>query len=229
MTTSSSSRARRGPCRWLRPAGVVVACVLLADCGILGDLRLNPGYAAFGSPGLRDTNRDFALSLGPVPIKLARLVMHGDAEMSSMLEGVKAVRVYTYEVDGDVERVLVRMEAIRARLVEQGWQQLVAVRDDGELVAALVRMDEPGKIRGMAVILQDGEDLTLVNVIGNIRPENFGAMMGELDIDVPTMSISPRGRLRTLIDEPGRGAHVRRTGVRDLSRDAKASWASASR
>ena len=192
MAASSSSKFRGGS-RWTGLASVLAMGLALASCGILGDLRWNPGYADFGSPGARDTNRDFALSLGPVPVKLARLVMHGDAEMSAMLKGVKAVRVYTYEVDGDIERVRTRMESVRARLVAAGWQQIVAVRDDGELVAALVKMEGPSKVRGMAVIMQDDEDLTLVNVIGNIRPESFAAMMAELDIDVPSMSIYPLG------------------------------------
>jgi hypothetical protein len=50
------------------------------------------------------------------------------------------------------------------------------------------------RIRGLAVIVQNDKDLTLVNVIGNIRPENFSAMMAALDIDVPLMSVAMQDR-----------------------------------
>ena len=200
MPVSASAPTRPRRWRLARIVGVSALCLVLADCGILGDLRLNPGYAAFGSPGVGDTDRDFALSLGPVPLKVVRLATRNDPEMAALLRDLKAVRVYTYEVDGDVDRVLERVNGIRERLIQAGWQQVVATRDDGELVAALVKMQEPGKIRGMAVIAQDDEDLTLVNVIGDIRPENFGAIMAELDVDVPTMSVSMRGPLRALVD-----------------------------
>ncbi len=188
MKASSGGRSRT----LATVAVVCAACVPLADCGILGDLRFNPGYASFGSPGSRDTDRDFALSLGPLPLKLARVVMKHDPEMASMLVGVKAVRVYTYEVGGDRERVRERMDGVRARLRQQGWDQIVAVRDDGELVSALVRIGKPNTIQGLAVIVQDDTDLTLVNVIGDIRPESFGAMMAAVGIDIPKLSIEGR-------------------------------------
>ncbi len=202
MKRNSADGSRR-LLRWAKLAGIGGLCLVLADCGILGNLRLNPGYAAFGSPGSEDTDRDFALSLGPLPLKLSRFVMRDDPEISTMLVGVRAVRVYTYEVNGDVARVQERMEAMRANLMKQGWQQIVAVRDDGELVSALIRMQGEKRIRGLAVLVQDDEDLTLVNVIGDIRPESFSAMMAALDVDVPSMSVAMRPRAR---QEHGRAA-----------------------
>jgi hypothetical protein len=196
MTTNSANPRRMH--RWAKVAGIAGLCLGLADCGILGNFRHDPGYAAFGSPGIEDTDRDFAISLGPVPLGLGRLasriVLKDGPELSSMLVGVRAVRVYTYDVKGDVTRVQGRMDAMRAALVQKGWQQIVAVRDDGELVSALVRMQGVDRIRGLAVIVQDDEDLTLVNVIGNIRPETFGAMMAALDINVPRMSVAMHDR-----------------------------------
>jgi hypothetical protein len=208
MSTNSTSGAQRAR-RWAMFAGIAGLSLVLADCGILGNFRHDPGYAAFGSPGIEDTDRDLALSLGPVPVGLGRLASHfvlrDEPELSKVLVGVRAVRVYTYEVKGDLTRVQGRMDAMRADLVHKGWQQIVAVRDDGELVSALVRMEGVERIRGLVVIVQDDEDLTLVNVIGNIRPENFGAMMAALDVDVPSMSVSMRDHAG-----PSRG-HARRT------------------
>jgi hypothetical protein len=210
MKTSSTDGPRRVQ-RWTMFAGICGLCLLLADCGILGNFRHDPGYAAFGSPGIEDTDRDFALSLGPVPIGLGRLasriVLKDEPELRKTLVGVRAVRVYTYEVKGDMTRVQGRMEAMRRDLVQKGWQQIVAVRDDGELVSALVRMEGVERIRGLVVIVQDDEEITLVNVIGDIRPENFGAMMAALDIDVPSMSVAVGGRSGT---PPG---HARRTAA----------------
>jgi hypothetical protein len=171
--------------------GLVALCALLANC-VFGGLRANPGYAAFGSPGLRDTDREFALSLGPLPMKVARMVTRGDPEMATMLQGVKAVRVRIYDVDGDAVRVQQRMEDVRAELVAKGWNQVVAVRDDGELVTALVKMEGSDAIRGMAVVVQDDEDVVLVNVIGDIRPESFSALMAELDLELPSIMVAGR-------------------------------------
>jgi hypothetical protein len=186
MSVNSSA----GPMlRAIRVLGLVAVCALLSNC-VFGGLRANPGYASFGSPGFRDTDRELAISLGPLPIKLARLITRGDPEIEPMLRGLKAVRVYTYDVDGDVERVQKRMEDVRASLITEGWDQVVAVRDDGELVTALLKMDKRNAIRGMAVVVQDHEEIVLVNVIGDIRPESFSAVMTQLDLELPTIAVS---------------------------------------
>ena len=167
--------------------------VALGACGFTGNLRFNPGYAELGSPGLRDTDRDFGLSLGPLPIRLARAFMADDPEISGILRSLKGVRVYTYEVNGDAERVHARMSATRTRLIEQGWQSVVAVREDGGLVSALVRMDEPELMRGLVVLVQDDEDVVLVNLIGAIEPETFALVMDEIGIQMPTMVVALPG------------------------------------
>lgn len=183
---------RRGLVVFAIGAGVLT----LGGCGFTGNLRFNPGYAELGSPGVADTDRSFGLSLGPLPIKLARLFMAGDPEISGILKDVKGVRVYTYEVDGDIARVNERMEESRGRLVDRGWQPVVAVREDGGLVTALVRMDEDAdeqRIRGLVVMVQDEEEVVLVNVIGKLAPETFAFAMAELDVDLPTMALAAPG------------------------------------
>lgn len=183
---------RRGLVVFAIGAGVLT----LGGCGFTGNLRFNPGYAELGSPGVADTDRSFGLSLGPLPIKLARLFMAGDPEISGILKDVKGVRVYTYEVDGDIARVNERMEESRGLLVDRGWQPVVAVREDGGLVTALVRMDEDAdeqRIRGLVVMVQDEEEVVLVNVIGKLAPETFAFAMAELDVDLPTMALAAPG------------------------------------
>lgn len=164
------------------------ACVLalLAGCGITGNLRLNPGYASF-SPGLfdSDTNRELGLSLGVLPLRIAKAIVRDDPEIAGILGDLKAVRVYIYEVDGDAARVRERIERTHGRLVDRGWQPVVAVRDDGEFATALARVDGPERIRGLAVMLLDSEEVVLINLIGDIRPETFGAVMAQMDVQLP--------------------------------------------
>lgn len=167
-------------------AAVVVA---LAGCGITGNFRLDPGYARFGSPGLGDTDREFALSLGPLPIAVARKLTQDAPEIHDLLKSLKAVRVYVYDVDGDPRRVRERIDGTWARLEADGWKSVVAVHDDGETARALVRMDGPEGIRGLVVMVEDTEQVVLVNVIGDIDPRAFGTFMAELGFEAPLTSV----------------------------------------
>src|SRR3970282_2734906 len=56
----------------IRTLSIVAAGLALSACGISRDLRYHEGFADFGSPGMGQTDRELALSLGPLPLKIAR-------------------------------------------------------------------------------------------------------------------------------------------------------------
>ncbi len=171
----------RGPARrWARRGAILAAVLLLADCTVLGDLRLATGFAAFGSPGAGDTDLDVPVSLGPATLGLARLFVRGSRGVSAVLGDLSAVRLYVYDIDGDAARVRERIEAARGRLVEQGWQPLLGVRDAGKEVVALAKLEPDGTISGAALAVQDEDNLVLVNLIGHLRPASVGVLIAEL-------------------------------------------------
>ncbi len=167
------------------------AISVLSACGISGNLRGEPGYAEFESPGLRNTDLQFALSLGPVPLRFARKFVDDDPEASAILDQLSAIRLRVYEIDGNPENVRRRMGQATDRLIEEGWTTVIAVREDDELASVLVWMDEENEIRGLAVIAQDATDLVFVNLIGRIQPELFSTYMAEFDITTPDIEIDP--------------------------------------
>src|SRR4029079_5971576 len=78
---------------------VLAASLPLAACGIPGNFRNDLGYADFGSQG-RGTERDIGLSLGPLPLGVARMFLHDDEEdIGPLLKDLRAARVYVYTVD----------------------------------------------------------------------------------------------------------------------------------
>jgi hypothetical protein len=177
----------------LRLTLTVCGLALLSGCGITGNFRNDPGYAEFGSPGLLDTDREFGLSLGPLPLGIARWVMDDDEEFGPMLKELRAVRVYTYEVAHDPEDVARRVKDMQSGLVADGWLTIVTVREDDELVSVLLQPAEHGRNgnRGLAVIVQDPSEVVLVNLIGNVRLDLFAEYMVDLDVELPRIEIDP--------------------------------------
>lgn len=175
---------------------LLVATFALAACGFTGNLRMNPGFASFRSPTtLGATDRQFAISLGPIPLRLATMISRpvlGREEpwIPETLSAIRAVRVYVYQIDGDSEKVRRHVETTRSELVADGWELVAVVREDGGLVSALVMSEAPNVIDGMVVIFQDAEELVLVNVIGDIVPETFNAIMTGLEIELPVIDVA---------------------------------------
>jgi hypothetical protein len=56
-------------------------------------------------------------------------------------------------------------------------------------VSVLVRAGRDDRVRGMAVMAQEEDEVVLINLIGDFRPEMFNAFMAELDIDAPMLAL----------------------------------------
>jgi uncharacterized protein DUF4252 len=172
---------------------IATVTLLLTGCGITGNYRSDPGYAEFGSPGPLDTDLEFGLSLGALPLGIARFILDDDPEIGPLLRELRAVRVYTYEVNRDAEDVAQRLQAVHSELVADGWLPIVKVREDNENVSVLLQPAEHGRNgnRGIAVIVQDSSEVVLVNLIGNVRLDQFAEYMVDLEVELPHIEIDP--------------------------------------
>ena len=167
--------------------------LLLAGCGISGDFRRDPGYAAFDSAGGLAEHREVGLSFGPAPLALARFfVDEEDPKAGAILAELRAVRVYVYEGIPDGERLTQRLRGIESGLLDDGWRTVATVREDSSRVSVLLRPNGSGGSHGLAVIVQEPEELVLVNLIGNVRLDLFAEYMAELHVDTPKIDIDPK-------------------------------------
>jgi hypothetical protein len=163
----------------------------LSACGVTaGGLHNDPGYADLDYPGWREADKEFGLSIGPLPLRFAAWVIADDdePELVNMLRDLKGVRIRIYEIEGDEQRVFDRISESGKRLEAKGWDRLVTVNDDDENVLVMVKADA-AKISGMAVLSADEDEAVFVNMIGNIRPEFFNEILDSVDSDVDVPEI----------------------------------------
>ena len=164
----------------------LLACVTLfiSACGITAP-KSNDGYADLESLGMRDTNRVISLSIGPTLLHFAARYMDDEPEIRDLLRSLDGVRIRIYEIDGDAGRVAQRISSMSEHLREDGWEPVLLVREQNEEVHMLLRMVNH-HISGMTVLVSDGEsEAVIINLMGEIRPEQFGDVMVALDVDAP--------------------------------------------
>jgi hypothetical protein len=65
--------------KFFKLTAVFIAAVLLTACGITAP-RSNEGYANLDSPGMNDTNRTMALSIGPTTLRFAARFLDDDPD-----------------------------------------------------------------------------------------------------------------------------------------------------
>jgi hypothetical protein len=160
---------------------LVFTALTMASCGITAP-RGNEGFANLDSPGMSDTDRTMSISLGRTTLRFAARFLDDDPETQALLRSLDGVRVRIYEVHGDNERIARNFARMGSKLNRDGWTPVMLVREEGELVQMYAKSSGEG-IRGLTIVSADGDEVVVVNVMGNIEPEHFGDVMVALDVD----------------------------------------------
>ncbi|KAA9131591.1 DUF4252 domain-containing protein [Marinihelvus fidelis] len=166
----------------------IALAVVLSACGITAP-RSNDGYANLDSLGIADTDRVMSLSIGPGLLHFAAGFMDDEPETQAMMRSLDGVRVRIYEIDGDLDRVNGRMARMSEKLVDDGWEPVAVVAEDGERTWMMVKGSE-SRIDGLTVISSDGVEAVVVNVMGNLKPELFTDTMVALDVPAPEVQVA---------------------------------------
>lgn len=179
MTSQHKPRRTLSGIRIVVPATVLV--LLLAACGITAP-RSNDGYANLDSPGMGETDRTMSLSLGPTVLRFAARFMDDDPETQALLRSLDGVRIRTYETHGDTERIAQNLMHMGSKLDNDGWQPVLLVKEEGELVQMYAKTSGSG-IQGLTIVSADGDEVVVVNVMGDIQPRYYGDVMLALNVE----------------------------------------------
>jgi hypothetical protein len=175
--------------RLFKWTAVVLTAVLLSSCGITAP-RSNDGYANLDSPGMSDTDRTMSLSLGPTTLRFAARFLDDDPETQALLRSLDGVRIRIYEVHGDNERIARNFEHMGNKLTKDGWEPVMLVREEGELVQMYAKPSDTG-IQGLTIVSADVTEVVVVNVMGDINPMYYSDVMVALDVeDAPEVQIA---------------------------------------
>ncbi len=175
--------------RALQSLALFSTVLVLTSCGITAP-RSNAGYANLDSPGMNDTDRTMSLSLGPTTLRFAARFLDDDPETQTLLRSLDGVRVRTYEVHGDNERIARNFENMGRKLNNDGWEPVMLVREQGELVQMYAKPSGSG-IRGLTIVSADGDEVVVVNIMGDIDPSYYSDVMVALDVDgVPEVQVA---------------------------------------
>ena len=164
-----------------RLLALVLMGFMLASCGITAP-RSNQGYANLDSPGMNDTDRTMSLSLGPTTLRFAARFLDYEPETQALLRSLDGVRIRTYEVTGETDRITRNFESMGGKLLDDGWDPVMLVREEDELVQMYARLTG-GKLRGLTIVSVDESEVVVVNVMGDIDPVYYSDVMLALNVD----------------------------------------------
>lgn len=111
---------------------------------------------------------------------VAKLAGSAEPEVGELLRGLQQVRVNVIAMEDDNRaEVAERVKKIRVELDAKGWDRVVTVQDGNEDVGVFIKLRGEEAVEGLVVTVLTGDkEAVLVNIVGNIRPEQV-ALVGE--------------------------------------------------
>jgi hypothetical protein len=127
------------------------------------------------------------VTLGAWPLRLAALFMdHDDAEDAQVrkaLNGVKSLRIVSYQFDSDFEYPQAEVEAVRAQLEREGWSHVVRVRNRDERSAVDISVVLDGeRAKGLALVVSEPREFTIINLVGSMDLDTLDKLEGHLGV-----------------------------------------------
>jgi hypothetical protein len=142
-----------------------------------------PDYSHLRSKAAETVDVD----VGGFLLALARMVTREEAKHDPalrVLDDIKSVKVRSYKFDSDEGYSRADVEAARKQLRGPEWNAMVQVhkRDAQEDVDVYVCVEDSGKTCGLAVIVTQPREFTVVSIVGSIDIDRLADLEGEFGI-----------------------------------------------
>jgi hypothetical protein len=111
---------------------------------------------------------------------VSQLTAKSEPQVTDLLRGLQQIRVNVVGLtDENRASAGKQIKAIRARLDSEKWERIVTVQQTGQDVGVYLKTRGGEAVEGLVVtILQGNREAVLVNIVGNIKPEQV-ALLGE--------------------------------------------------
>jgi hypothetical protein len=164
----------------------LVLTLVALGLGLRANAGTDPGLADFGkftAPGKGSEFVEVLIKSNLLSLA-AQLVEKAEPDAAKLLRSVQLVRVNVVGInDENREEMHKRIEKIRHDLDSQGWERNVNVQGkDGEDVGVYTSTRGGEALAGVAVTVIDAENIVLVNVVGDIKPEQIAELGEKLNI-----------------------------------------------
>lgn len=117
-----------------------------------------------------------------------------EAAIKELLQNLKGVYVRSFRFANAGEYSIADVDRFRSQFNGGGWNKIVDVRSSkagGENTGVYLKA-AGDEVQGIVVIAAEAKELTVVNIQGNIRPDQIQKLSGKLGI--PDISISDEAK-----------------------------------
>ncbi|MBU0561717.1 MAG: DUF4252 domain-containing protein [Bacteroidetes bacterium] len=114
---------------------------------------------------------------------VSKMTSEQEPELSSLLSGLKLVKVNAFEIDEkNMKTLQKKADVIDKELMSKNWDRIVKTRSKKESASVYIKTSSGDKITGLVVISLNGKKAAFVNIVGDINLETIGKLGSKFDI-----------------------------------------------
>jgi Domain of unknown function (DUF4252) len=161
---------------------VFIACIALAPLGAQ-EIKIPPSVDRLAAKASKVVDVTMDANLLQLAGRFLSDKDADDAQVKKLIGGLKGIYVRSFQFDMPGEYQDSDIEPVRTQLHTPAWSRIVGVRDskshDNSEVFIKV---ENGKIGGLAILVTDPKQLTIVSIEGSIDPDQLNELGGHFGI-----------------------------------------------
>ncbi len=118
-----------------------------------------------------------------------------EIKVKELINGLKGIYVKSFEFEREGDYTTADLESIRTQLRGPSWSKIVNItsKKDGSLEVYL--MSDTSKLGGLAILVSDPKELTIVNIIGPVDLDKLSQLEGKFGI--PELNVTkPKNKPR---------------------------------
>ncbi|MBT8147016.1 MAG: DUF4252 domain-containing protein [Gammaproteobacteria bacterium] len=151
------------------------------------DLLDHPGYVDFSELNeIAGSEPNVEVSLKEPLLRLiTNILRNNEEEAAQFISTLIRVNVRVFDSSRiDTDLMSQAMSAVAQRLDTDSWERVVRVREGTDYVDVYFRLSEDAElIQGIAIMVTEPDETVLVNIVGDISPDDISAIGKRFDID----------------------------------------------
>ena len=105
-----------------------------------------------------------------------------EREVKKLVAGLKGIYVKSFEFDTEGQFVVADLEPIRTQLRGAGWTRMVNITSKREGNVEVYLQFAGENVNGLAVLVTDDKELTVVNIVGPVDLDKLAQLEGQLGV-----------------------------------------------
>jgi hypothetical protein len=170
--------------------------LLLAVIGLgqAQQLKLNLDHLAAKAADSVDINLNGSV------LQLAAKFLDGkdadEAKVKKLIAGIEGIYIRSFQFKNDGEWTQSDLESIRSQVKGPGWSRIVGFKSSSEGNAEVYLRTEKDKVLGVAIVVAEPKEFTVVNLSGTIDLDSLAELSGHFGM--PKIELTPGQRQRKL-------------------------------